>query len=113
MFSAVYWTQVKRLTEFTCIQCLVFNLYIDIVLITLKKSVLGCHIDGTYMGTFSYAGDITLSCPSVPGLNKIMNMCSDFATNNCTLLLQKKQTISIKYGESVIRWQCYIMAHWR
>ena len=29
------------------------------------------------MGALSYADDITLSSPSVYGLNKIMNICSD------------------------------------
>ena len=28
----------------------------------------------TYMGALSYADDITLSCPSVHGLNKMMNI---------------------------------------
>ena len=59
-----------------------FNLYIDRLLVTLKNSGLGCHINGTYMGALSYADDITLSSPSVYGLNKMMNICSDFATNN-------------------------------
>ena len=77
-----------------------FNLYIDRLLVTLKNSGLGCHINGTYMGELSYADDITLSCPSVHGLNKIMNICSDFATNNF-ITFNAKKTICIKYGESV------------
>ena len=52
------------------------------------------------MGTLSYADDITLSCPSVQGLNTIMNICSDFATNNC-ITVNAQKTICIKYGESV------------
>ena len=32
----------------------------------------------------SYADDTTLSCPSVYGLNKMLNICSDCATNNFT-----------------------------
>ena len=77
-----------------------FNLYIDRLLITLKNSGLGCHINGTYMGALSYADDITLSCPSVHGLNKMMSICSDFATNNF-ITFNAKKTICIKYGESV------------
>ena len=77
-----------------------FNLYIDRLLVTLKNSGLGCHNNGTYMGALSYADDITLSCPSVHGLNKIMSICSDFATNNF-IPLNAKKTICIKYGESV------------
>ena len=30
-----------------------FNLYIDRLLVTLKNSGLGCHINGTYMGPLS------------------------------------------------------------
>ena len=52
------------------------------------------------MGTLSYADDITLSCPSVYGLNKMMYICSDFATNNC-ITFNAQKTICIKYGESV------------
>ena len=52
------------------------------LLVTLKNSGLGCHINGTYMEVLSYTDDITLSCPSVYGLKKMMNICSDFATNN-------------------------------
>ena len=77
-----------------------FNLYIDRLLVTLKNSGLGCHIDGTYMGALSYADDITLTCPSVHGLNKMMNMCSDFVTNNF-ITFNAKKTKCIKYGESV------------
>ena len=78
MFTAVYWMPVKCLTEFILVQCLycglkngvkqggvispiLLNLYIERVLVTLKNSGLGCHIHGTYMGTLSYADDITLS----------------------------------------------------
>ena len=52
------------------------------------------------MGALSYADDITLSCPSVQGLNKMMNSCSDFSTNNC-ITFNVKKTICIKYGESI------------
>ena len=51
-------------------------------------------------GGLSYADDITLSCPSVYGLNKMKNICSDFATNNC-ITFNAQKTICIKYGESV------------
>ena len=52
------------------------------------------------MGALSYADDIALSCPSVYGLNKMMNICSGFATNNF-ITFNAKKTICIKYGESV------------
>ena len=39
----------------------IFSLYIDPLLLELKRSGIGCHINGTYMGVLSYADDITLS----------------------------------------------------
>ena len=77
-----------------------FNLYIDRLLVTSKNSGLGCHINGTYMGALTYADDITLSCPSVHGLNTMMSICSDFATNNC-ITFNANKIICIKYGEYV------------
>ena len=63
-------------------------MYIDSLLIQLKTSGYGCHIEGTYMGALSYADDITLLCPSLRGLNSMLKICSDFAdifdiTFNC------------------------------
>ena len=52
------------------------------------------------MRALSYADDITLSCPSVYSLNKIMDICSDFATNNF-ITFNAQKNICIKYGESV------------
>ena len=78
-----------------------FNLYIDRLLVTLTNSGLGCHINGIYtVGALSYADDITLSCPSMQGLNKMMNIYNNFANNNF-ITLNAKKNICIKYGESL------------
>ena len=42
----------------------------------MKRSGIGCHINGTYMGVLSYADDITLSCPSIWGLNDMLKTVS-------------------------------------
>ena len=41
---------------------ILFNLYIDGLLIRLQKSSAGCHMNNIYMGALSYADDITISC---------------------------------------------------
>ena len=73
-----------------------FNLYLDNLLISLKQSGLGCHINGTYMGALGYTDDITLTCPSLYGLNSMLDICNQFAKN----------TICIKYGDAVKRQEC-------
>ena len=62
----------------------------DRLLVSLKNSGLGCHINGTYMGALSYADDIALGCPSMHGLNTIMNICSDLQLTILSLLMQRK-----------------------
>ena len=42
----------------------------------IKQSGLGCHINGTYMGVLGYADDITLTCPSLYGLNDMLDVTS-------------------------------------
>ena len=77
-----------------------FNLYLYNLLISLKQSGLGCHINGTYMGALGYADDITLTCPSLYGLNSMLDICNQFAKNN-HVIFNTKKTICIKYGDAV------------
>ena len=66
----------------------------------MKRSGIGCHINGTYMGVLSYADDITLSCPSIWGLNDMLQICERFSVEN-SILFNKKITICIKFGSKV------------
>ena len=61
----------------------IFTLYIDTLLIKLKKSGFGCHMNGNVIGTLSYADDITLISPSIRGLNKMLSICAELANNYC------------------------------
>ena len=76
-----------------------FNLYLDNLLISLKQSGISCHITGTYMGTLGYAYDITLTCPSLYGLNCILYIFNQFTKNNHVRRLLNK--CCIKYGDVV------------
>ena len=71
-----------------------FNLYLDSLLISLKQSGLGCHINETYMGALGYADNITLTCPSLYGLNSML------------YIFNTKKTTCIKYGDAVKLQEC-------
>ena len=77
-----------------------FTMYIDSLLIELKKSGYGCHINGTFMGALSYADDITLLCPSLKGLNKMLSICSSFAVKY-DITFNSKKTECIKFGKTL------------
>ena len=52
------------------------------------------------MVALAYADDITSSCPSRRGLNKMLSWCNEFANFN-HINFNTKKTICIKYGEHV------------
>ena len=81
------------------------NLYLDNLLISLKQSGLGCHINGTYMGALGYTDDIRLTCPSLYGINYMLDICNQFAKNN-HVIFNTKKTICIKYGDAVKPQKC-------
>ena len=95
---------------------ILFTLYLDELLIRLKNSTIGCSINGCYTGALSFAGDITLSCPSILGLNSMLEIFNSFAAEN-NLIFNTKRSLEIKYedpvcasetlylGENKIRWE--------
>lgn len=58
---------------------LLFNIYMEDLVILLKKFTIGCNVTGTYSGVFIYADDITLLAPSCSGLNVMLRMCEAYA----------------------------------
>ena len=77
-----------------------FTLYLDKLLIRLKNSNIGCSINGCYTGALSYADDITLSCLSIRGLNRMLEICNSFAAEH-NLIFNTKKLLGIKYGDLI------------
>ena len=61
----------------------------------------GCHLDGVYAGALSYADDITISCPSIVGLNKMLKIYDKFVLHN-SIIFNSKKTVCIKFGDKII-----------
>ena len=55
-----------------------FNAYLDELFTILKKSGLGCIINGFYYGLFGYADDCSLLAPSWEALQKMLNICQHY-----------------------------------
>ena len=77
-----------------------FTMYIDSLLLMLKEQGIGCHINGVFMGALSYADDITLICPSLRGLNEMIQMCSDFA-DDYDITFNDRKSVCIKFGDTL------------
>ena len=50
----------------------------DVLLNILGQNGVGCHIGNTFHGTFGYADDLALICPSVKGLQNMLSICEDY-----------------------------------
>ena len=59
-----------------------FAVYIDDLLLDLRKLGLGCHMGGMWMGAVGFADDILLLAPSRNAMVKMLEICEDFATRN-------------------------------
>ena len=57
-----------------------FAVYINDILDVLRKSKCGCKINGVFYGAVFYADDIILLSGSRNGLQSLVNICSEFAS---------------------------------
>ena len=53
---------------------ILFNIYIDKLLLELNRSGYGCHINNIFVGALCYADDVTLLSPSIGGLNAMISL---------------------------------------
>ena len=60
---------------------ILFSIYVDDLFMILKNSGFGCFINNHYYGAVSYADDIVLMCPSVAGLQQMINITNEFFVN--------------------------------
>ena len=58
---------------------ILFNVYMGESIDKLKMNDVGCHIGRQFTGAFCYADDLTLLSPTIRGLQKMLNVCDDFA----------------------------------
>ena len=52
---------------------ILFNIYIDKLLLELRVSGYGCHFNDTFVGALCYADDVTLLSSSIRGLNAMIS----------------------------------------
>ena len=69
---------------------MLFTVYLDNLLKTLKQRNIGCKIGNSYLGVFGYADDLTLLCPSLTGLKEMLNTSEVYAKDYNILFNAKK-----------------------
>lgn len=57
----------------------IFNYFIDELLENLSQTKDGINIGGVHLNSFAYADDVTLLCSTVPGMQRLIDICSAYA----------------------------------
>jgi hypothetical protein len=57
---------------------ILFCVYLDNLLHSLQASGLGCWVGSHYFGTLVYAEDVTLFCPTLTGLRRMLKICDRY-----------------------------------
>ena len=71
----------------------------DELISRLEHSGIGCYIGNEYYGNFSYADDLKLLCPSINGLQKMLDICHVFS-KEYFVKYNASKTVAICYGKS-------------
>ena len=97
---------------------ILFCIYIDDLLLELKKSGFGCYIGVNFIGALCYADDIMLLSPTVVGMKNMLLICEKYAKDHNILfnpvksnaiifskpkaLYHKKSDINFEINQNVI-----------
>ena len=76
---------------------ILFNVYIDELLLRLKQHDFGCHIGKRFVGGLCYADDLTILSASVRGLQKMVGIWEEFA-NDYSVTFNSDKTLCISLG---------------
>jgi hypothetical protein len=75
-----------------------FAVYIDGLLAELENSGVGCCVGNQYTGALAYADDITLLCPTLNGMQKMLDICETYANDYNILFNGKKSQLLLFNG---------------
>ena len=69
---------------------ILFNVFMDNLSVELNKANIGCSIDTVFYNHLFYADDSVLIAPSPVALQKLINICEEYAISNDILYNTKK-----------------------
>ena len=61
-----------------------YSVYVNNLIDILKSRKVGCMYGNEFMGAFGYADDLSLLCPTITGLQKMLDICEQY-TKECSI----------------------------
>ena len=81
-----------------------FNVYMDDLSCKLNRSNIGGRIGGEIVNHLSYADDLCLICLSSAGMQKLLNVCSKYATKH-SLSYNASKSYSLCFKATTIKFK--------
>ena len=78
-----------------------YNIYVDGLIYLLQKSGAGCYMHQIFAAAQFYADDMNLIAPSLKGLQRLLNICSEYCTE-WDICLNPRKTKNIVFGKSSV-----------
>ena len=76
---------------------ILFSVYIDLLLVRLEQSGLGCYVGHEYLGALGSADDLTLLAPTVYAFRKMLKICEEYG-NEYDVLYNATKTVCIYFN---------------
>lgn len=81
---------------------ILFTVYMDELLCRLEKTKVGCYVGHEWYGSLGYADDLEVKCPSIRGLQILVNTCSEFGDEYGVIYNSKKSMcMAFNFGKPV------------
>ncbi|KAJ2937484.1 hypothetical protein O0L34_g17527 [Tuta absoluta] len=77
---------------------LLFNLYVNKLIVDLSSTRVGCHIGSESINNLSFADDMVLLSPSIAGLRVLLRICEGYAASH-NLLYNTKKSVCIAFTD--------------
>ena len=81
---------------------LFFNLYMDRLSVTLSKTKVGCALGKIMVNHLAYADDLVILSPSAKGLQKLLNICSEYGEEHDIMFNHQKRNVCIFQSKVVL-----------
>ena len=89
---------------------LLFAVFVDDILIKLKKSSLGCHVSGICVNAVMYADDLLLMAISIRDLQRMVDLCTK-EFDDIDMAINAKKSICMRIGQRYNAEVCKIIVN--
>ena len=79
--------------------------YMDDLIVELRKSGVGCHISNYFIASILYADDVCLLAPCRKAIQVLLDICAKYACSWCILYNERKSKL-MYFGKSFESFSC-------